>query len=232
MYPILKVISSCLCFLLLICLNVEAQKAKPDTRIPLVKEDGLNRYQSDEITQLDLLHALDFMGVRVQKFNLGNFDQKYQLHILAETYEKGVIVKTDTLLADNNQYHYFEVGQTDYFFDYIDQLKFITKSEDNRSEVRLHTYALSTQHKIELPKWDNQQFYNWRSFTDAHWELNKKVPLMVFASSWKDKHYDFHRFCGVVNLKEGEEGTEELLQESPAYVMFSYLVSPEDKTKQ
>ena len=166
------------------------------------------------------------MGVRVQKFKLGRFDQKYQLHIFAETYEKGEIVKTDTLLAEDNQYAYFEAGEENYFLDYIDQLKFITKSEDNHSEVRLYTYALSTKMDIELQKWDDQQFYNWRFYTDAHWELNKKIPLMVFASSWEDKRYGFHRFCGVVNLTEGDKDSKELLQESPTYVLFSYQVSP------
>ena len=60
---------------------MQAQEVKPDTRIPLLKEDGLNQFKSNEITQLDLLHALDFMDVRIQKFNLGKFDQKYQQHI-------------------------------------------------------------------------------------------------------------------------------------------------------
>ena len=216
--------------MLLLCLLMnaatQAQEFKPDNRMQLLKEDGNNQYQSSEITQLDLLHALDFMGVRVHKFQLGRFDQEYRFHLIAETYEKGTMVKTDTLLAENNQYGYFRTGETDYFLDYIDQLKFITKSDDNRSTVRLYTYALSTKREIELKKWDDQQFYNWRFFSDAHWELNKKIPLMVFASSWEDKHYGFHRFCGVVNLKEGDEGTEELLQESPTYVLFSYRVSP------
>jgi hypothetical protein len=51
---------------------------------------------------------------------------------------------------------------------------------------------------------------------------------MVFASSWEDKQRGFQRFCGVVNLTAGEEGTEELLRESPTYVMFTYRVSPVD----
>jgi len=143
MYHPFKIICSGLCILLLICLNVQAQEVKPDTRLPILKEDGLNQYSSNEITQLDLLHALDFMGVRVQKFQLGRFDQKYQLHIFAETYENGAVVKTDTLLAGDNEYHYYQPGKKNYFLDYIDQLKFITKSEDNHSEVRLHTYAFT-----------------------------------------------------------------------------------------
>jgi len=175
---------------------------------------------------LDIVQALDFMGVRMRKFDIGTFDQKYQLHIFAETYRNGEVVKTDTMLAYDNEYHYYEQGEKDYFLDYIDQLKFITNSDDNRSEVRLHTYAMSTKLDIELEKWSDKQFYNWRFFKDAHWELNRKIPLMVFASSWEDKRYGFHRFCGVVNLEEGEEGTEELMEFSPAYVLFSYVVTP------
>jgi hypothetical protein len=205
---------------------VRAQEVKPDTRIQLLKEDGLNRYYSQDITQLDMLQALDFMGVRIRKFDLGTFDQKYQLHIYVETYRDGEVVKTDTMLAYDNEYHYYEQGEKDCFLDYIDQLKFYTKTEDNRSEVRLHTYAMSTKLDIELERWSDEQFYNWRFFKDAQWELNRKIPLMVFASSWEDKRYGFHRFCGVVNLEEGEEGTEELLEYSPAYVLFSYEVRP------
>ena len=223
-----KIISSSLCFLIFASLNLAGQEVKTDTRLPILKEDGLDRYRSHEITTLDLLHALDFTGVRVHKFNLGRFDKKYQLHILAETFDKGVVVRIDTFLAEDNQYAYFEQGETNYFLDFIDQLKFITKTEDNRAVVRLYTYALSTKMEIELKKWDDQQFYNWRFYSDAHWELNKKIPLMVFASSWKDKRLDFHRFCGVVNLREGDKGTEELLKESPTYILFSYRVSTVD----
>lgn len=226
MQDLRKTISCLICFLLLGCLQIQAQKVKPDPRLPLLKEDSQNKYRSTEITQLDLLHALDFAGIRVQKFKLGRFDQQYQLHIFAETYEKGEIVKRDTLFAGDNQYHYFEQGEKDYFYDYLDQLKFISKSEDNRSEIRLHTYAMSTKKEVALKKWDDQQFYNWRYFADAHWKLNQQIPLMVFASSWKDKRYGFHRFCGAVNLKEGDKDTQELLQESPTYVLFSYQVSP------
>jgi len=213
-------------FLSVIMMPARAQEVKPDYRIQLLKEDGLNRYQSQDITQLDMLQALDFMGVRIRKFDLGTFDQKYQLHIFAEIYRDGEVVKTDTMFAYDNEYHYYEQGEKDYFLDYIDQLKFYTKSDENRSEVRLHTYAMSTKLDIELERWSDKQFYNWRFFKDAGWELNRKIPLMVFASSWEDKRYGFHRFCGVVNLEEGEEGTEELLEFSPAYVLFSYVVRP------
>lgn len=218
-------------FYLLLCLPLVqppllAQKAKPDFRPSLLKEDPNNELQSDEITQLDLLHALDFAGIGVNKFRLGRFDQTYQLHIFADTYENGEITRTDTLLAGDNEYIYFERGEKDYFVDYIDQLKFVTKTDDNHCELRLHTYAFSSRKEISLKKWDDQQFYNWRTYSDTRWTINKQIPLMVFASSWEDKEYGFHRFCGTVNLREGEAGTEELLESSPTYVKISYRVSP------
>jgi hypothetical protein len=226
----LKATLAGLTLLFTVSFNLSAQQAKPDPRMQLLKEDPNNKFRSHEITQLDLLHALEVVGIGVQKFELGRFDREYQLHIFAETYENGEITRTDTLWADNNEYVYFERGETDYFVDYIDQLKFITKSEDNRCELRMHTYAFSAKRAIELRKWDDDQFYNWRAYSDTHWELNKKVPLMVFASSWEDKQYGFHRFCGVVTLREGTEGTRELLESSPTYVMISYRVSPVEKS--
>lgn len=206
--------------------TLQAQEVQPDRRIQLLKEDSHNRYQSNSITNLDMLQALEFAGIQIMKFDLGQFDEPYKLYLISETYEKGRVVNTDTILSGDNRYHYFQTGQEEVFYDYMDQLKFITKDDDHKSEIRLHTYKMSTKFNITLDKWDDRQFYNWRYFSNTHWKLDKKVPLMVFASSWKDKRYDFHRFCGRVILEEGEEGTEELLQESPAYVLFSYLVRP------
>ncbi|MBX2876975.1 MAG: DUF5041 domain-containing protein [Saprospiraceae bacterium] len=221
--------------LLLVLVNfasLQAQDVTPDRRLQLLKEDVHNRYQSNNITHLDMLQALEFAGIQIMKFDLGQFDERFKLYLITETYENGKLVETDTILSGDNRYHYFQRAQEGVFHDYMDQLKFITKDDDNKSEIRLHTYKMSTKFKIELEKWDDRQFYNWRYFRGTHWQLNEKVPLMIFASSWKDKRYDFHRFCGRVVLEEGEEGTEELLQESPAYVLFSYIVSPMPEKKE
>lgn len=221
-----KTVGTLFFFLMVNSILIQGQEVKSDKRIQLIKEDAHNLYQSTSITQLDLLQALDFAGIQVKKFNLGKFDKRYRLHIFAETYEEGKVVDIDTLVAGDNRYHHYQVGTEDYFFDYLDQFKFLTKDDDNKSEIRLHTYKMSMTTKIELKKWDDKQFYNWRSFDESHWKLNKKVPLMVFASSWKDKKFNFQRFCGVVKLTEGHEDTLELLEESPTYVLFSYQVSP------
>ena len=108
--------------------------------------------------------------------------------------------------------------------DYFDQIKIFTKTEEAHSEMNIVTYPMRSRKEIELKKTDDQQFFVWRSYTDTRWKLDKKVPLMVFASSWEDKRFGFHRFCGVVHLAEDDARTEELLTSSPNYIVLNYLV--------
>lgn len=204
---------------------LQAQKMKSDHRMQVLKEDGNDQYQSTEITTLDVLHALSLQGIQIMKFDIGKFDKRYMMRIFAETYEDGKVTAVDTIFAATNQYHYFERGEENYFQDYLDQLKFIVKADSNTSKVKLHTYKVVIPTSVKLKKEHEQQFFLWRSFSDSHWQLNKRIPLMVFASSWWDDQYKIHRFCGVVRLREKDKDTEELLQKSPTYIMISYEVN-------
>ncbi|MBZ9618997.1 DUF5041 domain-containing protein [Psychroflexus lacisalsi] len=80
-----------------------------------------------------------------------------------------------------------------------------------------------------MGKTNSGQFYNWREYENTQWKLNTKVPLLIFASSWLDKEYNFHRFCGVVKLKENDERTQELLDYSPNYIVINYKISEIEK---
>jgi hypothetical protein len=180
-------------------------------------------YNVSEITTLDLLEALDLASIRIFKFGLGSFDKEYKFQIFADEYLDGKLVNTDTLLDHTNVYGFFI--EEDYFPGFIDQLKIFTKTEENQSELRLNTYAFSIKKEVSLNINDERQFFIWREYKDATWKLNQKVPLLVFASSWLDKKYDFHRFCGVVKLAENEKDTKELLKSSPNYITISYKVS-------
>lgn len=215
-------------FLLVLCSGLEGQRQKADVRFAVQKEDHYNQFRSDEINHLDLLHAFDAAGVGIHKFNLGKFDQAYQLYFFADTYENGKLIKTDTFFAETNEYIYFEAGEQDYKVDFFDQLKIITLQEGNVSKLRIHTYAFNLKREVALKQWDDGQFYNWRAYGNAHWKLNEKIPMLVYASSWKDKRYGFQRFCGVVVLDDEEKDTRELLNNSPAYAVLSYKVVPLD----
>jgi hypothetical protein len=209
--------------MLLIPFSALSQEAISDTRSQLEKEDSNNSYGQEKITKLDLLEALDLASIRIHKFALGEFDKEYKLRIVADEYYQGEIVNTDTLLDYNNLYSYGVDGK--HYPGYIDQIKVFSKTEDNQAELLIKTYALSTKKEISLTREDERQFFNWREFEKTPWEIDKKVPLLIFASSWLDKKHDFHRFCGVVMLNDGDKETKQLLRSSPNYIIISYQVS-------
>ena len=209
---------------LMIGLAAHAQDENPvDQRTQLEKEDSSDLYRQGEITTLDLLQALELAGVRVHKFQIGTFDKEYKLQIFADEYIQGKLIKSDTLVDFKNDYGFWIDGE--YNQGFIDQIKIFTKTEDNYSKLNIRTYALGTTKEINLGRTDHRQFYNWRAYQDTQWKMNQKVPLMIFASSWLDKTYNFHRFCGVINLKENDEDTQELLDYSPNYIVINYKIS-------
>ena len=210
---------------LLTAITAYSQEFAKDPRSQLQKEDTNDLYSINEITELDIVEALGLAGIQIHKFDLGEFDEKYDLHLFADEYVHGKLVKTDTLLAYHNQYHYFLEGKEEPSSDYIDQIKIFTRTDENTSTLLIRTYVLATQKEIGLSKLDNQQFFLWREYKETAWKPNQKIPLMVFASSWLDKKYNFHRFCGVAKLSEGDEGTDELLNSSPNYIVINYKVS-------
>lgn len=206
-------------------INTYSQDVAEDPRTQAQKEDSNDSYNVKNITELDVLEALDLAGIQIHKFNLGEFDKKYDFHLLADEYVHGKLVKTDTLLKYHNQYHYFLEGKEKPSLDFIDQIKIFTKTDENTSTLKIRTYVLETQKEIGLSKLDNRQFFLWREYKETNWEPDQKIPLMIFASSWLDKKYNFHRFCGVVKLSEGDERTDELLTSSPNYIIINYKVS-------
>lgn len=210
--------------------NAWGQEVKEDPRPQSVREDQNNVYRADDMTTLDVLQALQAIGIQVKKFDLGEFDQLYSFTIFADEYKNGKLVKTDTLLEEDNQYHYYPEEGGDYFLDYMDQIKVVTLDAENESTLNFHTYKVRFKEDIKLEKTDDRQFFVWRRYKDTHWKKDQKVPLMLFGSSWEDKTYGFHRFCGVVSLEENTPATQELLDYSPNYIVISYQVSDMPKT--
>ncbi len=195
-----------------------------DERPQIEKEDSQNIYNQSKITTLDLLEALDLASIRIFKFDIGTFDKEYKLEIFADEYVNGKLIKTDTLLNHKNIY-LFWINEKKYNKGFIDQIKIFTKTENNYSKLEIRTYGVGTTKEINLGKTDTRQFYIWRAYEETKWKLNKKIPLLVFASSWLDKKLNLHRFCGVVNLKENDKRTQELLSYSPNYVIINYKIS-------
>jgi hypothetical protein len=203
-----------------------AQKSTKDYRSQTQKEDGNNKWRSEDINQLDMLHALSINGIRIHKFKIGDFDKAYQFDMIIDEYLNGNLVKTDTILSETNEYSEMNKGEKGYMTHFIDQIKVISQDDDNKSKLKIFTYLLESRSiEIICKKDKKDQFYSWRNYADVAWKLNQKIPLMIFASSWEDKQYKFQRFCGVVNLEENEKQTLELLNSSPQYYKISYAIN-------
>lgn len=187
-----------------------------------VKEDGTNYYRSDDLNQLDVLEALDFAGIKINKFKIGSFDTTHNIIFTIEEFLNSKLRKTDTIFNRNNLYGFY-IGEKRYN-DYIDQIKIISKQEGGTCKGKIETYVGSDGFKLVGDTTTKNRYYNWRSFINPTWKLNKKVPLMIYASSWTDKEYGIQRFCGTIELKENDDDTKELLKKSPHYYLFAYIV--------
>ena len=201
------------------------QKVREDNRPQKRIENSYNRYQASEVNKLDLLQALDFAGIGIHKFDIGNFKKKYKLLIYIKEYKNQELVGTDTIIEGNNEYHYYKPGKKNYFIDFIDQIKVFTKEADEKLKLRVGTYKRITTEEIEYEKSMENQFYSIRRYVNSLWEKGEEKPLMVYASSWYNERIDAQRFCGVINLSENDKRTEELLSSSPHYFKLCYKVS-------
>ena len=213
-----------LILLVLLSNNLFSQQHKTDTRIQILKEDESNFYKSDQITNLDLIEALELSGISINKYDLGKFDKKYKFTILVDEYKAGKILKSDTIFNFDNEYVYFVEGKQNYFTDYIDQLKVFAKIIDTTLTFQFAAYGISFPYVIHFKKYTKESNYYFRSYQDTKWSLNEKIPLLIYASSWKDEKGGFQRFCGVANLSRNNAKTDELLSYSPHYYMISYII--------
>ncbi|MDD7913813.1 DUF5041 domain-containing protein [Polaribacter ponticola] len=221
----MKLLKFVLTLLFLVSINSFSQeKFKQDDRPQIQKEHQIS--EIDDIELIDLVEMLEFQGIRINKFKLGKFDKRYKLYIVMDEYLNGQMISSDTIVNTNNTYTYFKSEQP--FYDYINQITIITKDipSENKSQLSIKTYGFTmTGYSIEMKNTEKENSLNWRKYIDTKWELNKKIPLLIYASSWLDEKYGVRRFCGVRYLKENEEGTNELLKYSPNYVKISYVIS-------
>jgi hypothetical protein len=190
------------------------------------KDDRLNLYNSEKINSVDLLEAFDFIGVQIHKFEIGEFNKRRDLILLMKEFENGILKTTDTLTTTDNQFYesFDENGSPNMGF--IDQIKILTKTDNEKSELVVKTYrGQSAKRSVALNKVDDNQFFLWRVYEETKWKTDKEVPLMIFASSWYDERINNHRFCGVAKLTEKTEATDELLKNSPNYLLISYKVT-------
>ncbi|GHT82405.1 hypothetical protein FACS189467_7620 [Bacteroidia bacterium] len=207
------------------------QEYKKDMR-PRVEKEDIHGMQVDRITALNLLKALEIAGIRIFVFPLKPFDKKYYLSFYLNEYVDGEKINTNDFfgLQISNDYTHTggeksTAGDKDKYYDYFDNITFYTKNVDSVATVSFDMYGRGMG-GIKLHKniTREDQFYKWRSYSQTDWRIGEEIPLLVYASSWWDKEDKIDRFCGVVDLSKDEKGTQELLESSLHYFVFTYKV--------
>lgn len=202
---------------------------RKDTRSQREKEDSFGMYQSEQISTVEILQAMGIMGMNIFKFPLNPFDEKYNILITLDEYEKGEKVQSEEITRMSNMYYFFEGESMEDedptpYMDYLDQLLIYAKENTEDVALTISSYSMNARSRLEKKKERVRQNYYWRRYTKANWKLNESVPLLVYASSWWDEMNKLERFCGVVDLSLKEEYTQELLDNSPHYYVISLKV--------
>jgi len=214
----------------LISINAISQdiQYRKDDRPQNVKEDGFNFYQVDLISKIDILKALEIVGVRIFSIPISPvFEKEYKVSLILDEYVEGKKINSQDIPftpRGNNTYVHF-IDNVPYF-DYISNFTVFTHDNDTMQTLKINHYGGSRSginlKKNKVREW---QSYHWRAYSKVDWKLNEEVPLLVFASTWLDERFGFERFCGVADLSMDEEATRELLDFSPHYFVLSLKVS-------
>lgn len=208
--------------------SVHAQNSvlKSNTQSKALKADANNQYNAEDISTLDLLHALEVLNIKIAKFNLPQTDQPRSLGIIVEEFSSTQLIESDTSWMGENTYSYWERGDVTVYKDYIDEITLITKEDkqDSMVMINIHTYAQRFGMPIRYKPASKESFYNVRTFKQGEFTYGEKMPLIAIASSWYDKRSDINRFCGKSILEVGDKDTQELLTQSPNYYIVSYIL--------
>lgn len=207
----------------LLTINGISQVFEVDKRSQLEKDDDFNEYNSENISNLDLIQALEVAGVRIHKFNLGVFDKQYNLTITMDEYVDNKLLTTDTIYTGDNEYTYYKDNDDRYFVDYIDQIKIFTKESNNKLLLHIKTHNTDLEKIQPYKTISEEQYFSLRAYSNTKWKLDKKIPMLIYAASWERD--GFQTFCGAVVLEENEKYTERILSSSPHYFLVSYRIT-------
>jgi hypothetical protein len=115
----------------LISINSYSQNFKKDLRPDSVKEDYMDEYQAGQISKVDLLSALNSLGVRV--FNcqlLPRFTKTYKLTVDVDEFVNGKMISTKNV-SPNEKNIYFFWEKDKQYADYVNKINLIARDADS-----------------------------------------------------------------------------------------------------
>src|SRR5262245_27579345 len=135
-FPALSVIMFCS------LTTVNAQTFKRNLETQAQRYDRQNTLNSDDISYLDLLQALEYSGLKIHKLNFPQFDTTCKLTFIIEEFKNSKLAEKNVLFSCKNYYSYIDYDST--YFYYLDHIKFITKEDNNGSKIFFKTYTVSS----------------------------------------------------------------------------------------
>jgi len=173
----------------LISISSYSQNFKKDLRPDSVKEDFMDNYQAGQISKVDLLHALNSLGVRI--FNcqlLPRFTKSYKLTVDVDEFLNGKMINTRNVSPNENNIYFFWEDEKQYA-DFANKIRIITRDADSVSILSVDIMGNSTGMKLKKHIDRKNQWYDWRRFSETNWTLNTKIlywfihPLGMIKSS-------------------------------------------------
>ena len=177
-----------------------------------------------DITEKDVIEALQFAGIDIFKFPVNSFDKNLRFYVVADEYtQSGGLKRVDTLLTFDTEYHEYSADQHQ-VTKHIDSFRFLTKVLNNSYDnVYLYVSAnnVSAWRELHVAKEFNRKHY-WVRFAQQETEIGKTIPLLFFGSEWDDviDGRKVTRFCSHNELKP--ELSDPTIKYIPHYFIISY----------
>jgi hypothetical protein len=182
-----------------------------------------------QITQSDIIEALEFGGIGIHKINIGGFDTTYGIKFIIEEFKDQKLFRTDTLDYDiiNIDYADADTNQVtkkvNYTLVYLKAIRIFSRNLEDRFHFEITVPRIKLSHDLEFISLNQKNFYKTVEYEKTHWSLNEKVPLLFCGSSWIDENGQ-NRFCTANKMGENSR-TNELLSFSPHYIIISYITA-------
>ena len=182
----------------LISINSYGQHFKRPKVELVPKEDYMDEYQASQISKVDLLNALNSLGVRV--FNcrlLPRFTKTYKLTVDVDEYVNGKMIGTRSVSPDEDNVYYFWEKNKQYA-DYISKINLIARDADSVCILSVDVMGNTTS-GIKLKKTRKEAtILSVEKVQCNQLEAGRQIPMLVYSSSWYDKKAEIERSCGAV----------------------------------
>lgn len=190
----------------------------------VTKFDRNNQLGADNLRDYDILKMLQMMGITSYTESFPKYDKIKRISLIVDEYKNQKIVKSDTLGMGENTFCHFS-GDTIYN-DYYNMFKIYLMAKEKNAVANIVTPSGTRGFNLKHCT-DSLQEYH---YVLRKWEYpdnfdsTKRKNILTYASMWLDKKHGFYRFCGVSKLKDNDDETKELLNNSPHYFTIGYIL--------